>query len=211
MTVMLLSTLASMTTTKLATRVAGSWPWYVVRSAGFGATLLMLLLMVSGIGLVTGYTYRVMSPIRAWAVHRALGIAMIAAVGLHAGMLLLDHYVHLGALDVLVPFASHYRSMTLLGYSLGSMGIALGVLSLYATAIVVSSSLLILDRAKRLWKWIHYLSYLLMVMVFVHGLMMGTDLASGIWRLLWMAMGLTLVVACIRRFLTAGSLSRSRR
>jgi hypothetical protein len=60
-------------------RVASSWPWYIIRAAGFTAAGLIILLMLSGIGQVTGFTYRFIAPIKAWAIHKALALALCIA------------------------------------------------------------------------------------------------------------------------------------
>src|SRR6185369_1770871 len=113
-----------------ATRAAASWQWYVIRAAGFTAAGLLFALMVSGIGQVTGLTYRFLEPIKAWALHKALAIALCGAIAVHALFLLFDHFVRFSPAQVLVPFVSHYSNhTTLLGLGLGGIAVALGILA----------------------------------------------------------------------------------
>jgi len=58
-------------------RATLSWEWYVVRASGFLAAGLVFLLMLSGIGQVTGYTYKFLEPLKAWALHKAMGLALL--------------------------------------------------------------------------------------------------------------------------------------
>lgn len=52
-------------TKQLATRAKSSWPWYITRAAGFVAAISLILLMLSGIGFITGGTFRFLEPLTA--------------------------------------------------------------------------------------------------------------------------------------------------
>ena len=112
-------------------RIATTWPWYIVRGAGFVAAFLIFLLMLSGIGLVTGHIYRLFEPIKAWAVHRALGIALCVSVAVHMIFLLIDHSLPFTFPQLFIPFIASYKTFW----------VGLGVLSMYLVALVVASSL----------------------------------------------------------------------
>ena len=60
---------------RLKSRSSVTWPWYITRAAGIIAVVLLILLILSGIGQITGFTFRFLEPLNAWAVHRAIGIA----------------------------------------------------------------------------------------------------------------------------------------
>jgi hypothetical protein len=165
--------------------------------------------MLSGIGLVTGYTFRVFEPIRAWAVHRALGIALALAIMVHVGFLLVDKFVAFSLTDILVPWASGYRPVTIAGFHLGSLWVALGILAFYGLMVIVATSLLIIDRSRRIWRLIHYLSYAVMMFAFLHALYLGTDLASGPWRWLWIIAGSLITGAILHRLYRVGTLRKN--
>ena len=55
--------IATSTVHVVVQRVSASWPWYIIRGAGFVAAGLLILLMLSGIGQVTGITYRFIEPV----------------------------------------------------------------------------------------------------------------------------------------------------
>src|SRR5664279_4240776 len=155
---------------KVVTRAASSWPWFLVRGSGIIAAIALVLLMLSGIGQITGHTFRFLEPLTAWASHRALGIIFGIAVLIHGAGLLFDTFVPFTILQVLVPWLSDYKPVTIAGIQLGSLWVALGVLAFYGTALVVITSLLWVEKKPYLWKWLHLLSYMLIVFVFVHAL-----------------------------------------
>ncbi|MEO8105575.1 MAG: hypothetical protein ABI602_04555 [Candidatus Saccharibacteria bacterium] len=200
-----------MTYTILATTaLSTAWPWYVVRASGIVALLLLGLVTLSGIGMVTGLTYRFIEPLQAWALHRAIAIALALSSLTHIGFLLLDTFAPYSLKNVLVPFSVHYEHSRLFGIGVGSLYNALGILGAYLLAIVLVSSLLVIDTKKKLWQWLHFLSYPLMVMVFFHVLFLGTDFKHGAVRLVWLVSGLILLAGLTSRLRRSGTLSPPR-
>ena len=192
-------------------RVAATWPWYIVRAAGFTAAGLLILLMLSGIGQVTGLTYRLLEPIKAWALHKALALALCVAIVIHVTFLFLDHYISFSIVQVLVPFASNYSNHTsLFGIALGGFSLALGILAAYGIIVLVLSSLGWIDTKKGTWRKLHYISYLVMLFVLIHAIGTGSDLKYGTFRSAWIAIGLVLVLAVISRLWRSGTLSKGR-
>lgn len=189
---------------KLVTRANSSWAWYVSRGSGLVAALALVLLLISGIGQVTGYTFRLLEPLIAWASHRALGIIFAVASAVHIFSLLFDHFVPFSLPELFVPWLSHYKPVTLFGVQLGSLYVALGVLSLYATVLIIVTSFLWVEKKPILWKFVHLLSYLVMVFVFIHALYLGTDLQGGVLQSIWIG------VAALIAFLTIYRLWRAR-
>lgn len=189
----------------IATRAERSWPWYIVRASGILAGISLVALLLSGIGSITGHYFRLLDPLTAWATHRALGITFVISILVHMTTLLFDKFVPFGFVDIVVPWASNYRTFTLGGLPLGSIFVALGVLAFYGSLIVVITSLMLVDKKPRLWKLIHYLSYLIMVEVFIHALVLGTDTGHGIGKILWVAGGVVVFIAIGLRLRRAGS------
>jgi predicted ferric reductase len=184
---------------KIAQRTEGSLPWYLSRASGLVAAGALLLLMLSGIGLITGGMFRFLEPLTAWASHRALGLTFGVAVLVHIFSLLFDHFVSFQFLDLFVPWLSTYKPVTIGGIQFGSLYVALGVLAFYAVAIVIITSLVWVEKKPHLWKLIHFLTYLVMVFVFVHALYLGSDLADGIPRALWVIGGFIVGIAILAR------------
>jgi hypothetical protein len=180
-------------------RAERSWPWYLTRASGLIAGVSLIALLLSGIGSVTGHFFRFLEPLTAWATHRAIGIVFAASVVVHMTTLLFDHFVPFTLGEVLVPWASNYQSVSLLGLNLGSVFVALGILAFYGALIIVITSFLWVDKKPRRWKIYHYISYFILFAVFLHGLFLGTDLGSGLGRILWYIGGLAILFAIIIR------------
>lgn len=203
------SLFAASTVQVVTQRVGTNWPWYIIRGAGFTAAGLLMLLMISGIGQVTGLTYRLIEPVKAWMVHKALAIALCVAIVVHIVFLLVDKYLPFSLSQVLVPFVSHYTNGSkLLGYSLSAVGVALGILAMYAVAIIVASSLGWINSHKKTWRWLHYLGYFVMLAVFVHALTVGSDLKYGTFRSIWALAGGVVLLAVVSRIARVGTLRR---
>lgn len=188
-----------------AKRASNAWPWYVTRGSGILAAIIAVLLLLSGIGLITGHTYRVLEPLKAWIFHRALGIAFGVATIVHIVILLVDKFAPFDIWDVLIPFASDYKPVTIGQLSLGSLYVALGVIALYGLVTIILTSYMWIDKKPHAWRALHYLSYVTVIAVFFHGLFLGTDLQGGVGRILWIMGGLLVVVAFVLRLRRSGT------
>lgn len=181
-------------------RLADSWPWFIIRGAGFASLILLILLMLSGIGHITGWTYRFLEPVKAWLVHKWMAFALVFMVLLHMVTLLIDKYVTFHVGDIFIPFANTYSNHTsLLGISAGALAVASGIFAFYGILYVVLTSLKYVDTHKTFWKYSHYVSYGVMVLVFFHALNTGTDMVSGILRWITLTVFALLLVAVAAR------------
>ena len=211
MIVHILNTITAADTVTVVThRVATSWPWYIIRAAGFISAGLLVLLMLSGIGQVTGIIYRWIEPIKVWAIHKAIALALVVAIIIHVSFLLIDHFVPFNIVQILVPFASHYNNGTkLLGIPLGGIAVTLGILAMYCVFILVLTSLGWIDTHKKTWRKLHYLSYVVAGFVLVHALYVGTDLKYGLFRESWIALGGLVFIAVIARLWRADTVPKN--
>jgi predicted ferric reductase len=176
-----------------------SWPWYVARGTGLLAAMSLVILMLSGIGQITGHTYKFLEPLSAWASHRALGFVFGVSVLLHIVSLLFDKFMKFTLLQALVPWLANFKPSKLFGHNVGSMYLAFGIISFYLSIAVIVTSIVWVSKKPHIWKFVHLLSYLLIALVFVHALFTGTDLASGWLRLVWIASGVAILYGTIVR------------
>lgn len=186
-------------TEKVLSNLTESWPWYVTRATGLIAAISLLILMLSGIGQITGSTYKLLDPIVAWASHRAIGIVFGASVLIHVFSLLFDKFININLFDILIPWFSDFRATTLFGINVGSIYLAFGIIAFYLSILIVVTSLTLISKKPYFWKIIHLLSYLVMLLVFLHALFIGTDLASGWLRYIWIAGGILVLIGAIIR------------
>jgi len=181
-------------------RFSDYWSWYLVRASGFVAAGILFLLIISGIGQVTGFIYRYIEPIKSWLIHKTLAIMLLIAIAIHGGFLLINNYIKFNLFEILVPFASTYDNGTALGgLNIGVLGITFGIFASYIIIFTVLVSLKIIDSHKRLWRQLHFLSYLAVLLVFLHAIYVGTDLKFGFFRDFWILAGLILVLAGLYR------------
>jgi DMSO/TMAO reductase YedYZ heme-binding membrane subunit len=192
-------TIFAASASQLSHRATSSWTWYIVRASGFISLGLLFLSILMGIGFVTGWTYRVFEPVKAWAIHRALGIALIFSVLTHVTFILLDHFVPFTIFQVLVPFTSSYQPLF----------VGFGILAAYCLSLILLTSLTrLIDTKKTLWKWTHYLSYIAIALIFFHALYSGTDFKHGIIHWSWIILGMVLLLYGIPRLFRIGATKR---
>jgi DMSO/TMAO reductase YedYZ heme-binding membrane subunit len=198
------------TVNELSIKAQSSWPWYVTRASGLTAAALLILLMLSGIGQLTGFSYRFMEPLVSWSLHRALAIALGASIFVHGGVLLFDRYTPFNLLQLLFPFASHYKPATIFGAHLGSLYVTYGIIASYIAAILIFTSLFLMNKKQAIWRLLHYLSYVLVVLVFLHGLYLGTDIAHGATRVVWWIGGILICIGVLSRLRRAWTLNQDK-
>ena len=139
--------------------------WYLARATGYVAWALLTTSVMSGLLLSTRLTNGRPTPAWILDLHRFLAGTAVAFTGLHIVGLVADDYVHFGAADILVPFASSWRSGA----------VALGVTAMYLLAAVEVSSLLMRRLPRRLWRGIHLSSYVAFWAATFHLVTAGTD------------------------------------
>lgn len=139
--------------------------WYLTRSSGFIAWVLSILAIMLGLALATRALGP--NPRPAWLLdlHRFVGGLTVLFLAVHLGSLVADSFVHFGVADLLVPFASSWKSGA----------VAWGVLAFWFLLAVELSSLMMRRLPRRTWRTIHLTSYLAAVMATVHAFTAGTD------------------------------------
>lgn len=142
--------------------------WYLTRAAAVAAYITLTL--TAGLGLLRSMA-RMEQRANAtylWLLdetHQFVALLTAAFLALHLGTLLFDPYLPYSLLNELLPVNEPYRALPS----------ALGVLSLYAIAIVLGTSWLRRRMPYKLWRALHYVSFALFVLVTAHGLLIGSD------------------------------------
>jgi predicted ferric reductase len=150
--------------------------WYASRASGIIAWVLITLSVVWGLSLSTRLLGN--KPTAPWLLdlHRFLGAMAVIFTGIHLGGLVADNYVHFGWAELLIPGASEWKATP----------VAWGVIAFYVLIAVEVSSLFMRRLPKRFWRLIHQSSWILFVLVTVHGLQAGTDVKNPYYR--WTAL-----------------------
>jgi|GEM_PF-3355211 len=167
------------------------WAWIVTRAAGLASYILLGLLTITGIMQSTGVFYRFAQPATAWSIHRAIASSLLVSIVVHVLSLLFDTFIHLHIQDILIPFVSSYRPVM----------VALGIFGFYMMLLVLWTSLYNMTSHPRFWRIIHYLGFPMFLMIFLHGILIGTDVPNTWIRILYWGMGAMVMTASLYRVL----------
>lgn len=173
------------------------WAWIFTRAAGIVGYILLSALTLSGLGIKTGLSYKFIDPVPAWIMHKYLGISTAFAILVHLISLLLDPFLKFSLYEILVPFASGYKSAY----------VALGIMGFYMFVAVIFSSLFLFMKPYLLWRLLHYLPYPIFVVIFLHGIFTGTD--SSVPFMVWLYWITGLLVAAMSSYRIYLSLKRT--
>jgi methionine sulfoxide reductase heme-binding subunit len=175
---------------------AANYTWYVARSGGMLAFLLLTASVVAGL-LLSGR-----AKIEGWPrfaledVHRFLGLLAGAFIVVHGGALLLDGYLPFSLRSLFVPGTAPYRPLAVaLGVVAAELLVALAIANRYRK-----------ELSYRFWRRTHYLNFAVWALALVHGLTAGTDSTTP-WALaLYLASAGAVVGLTVRRALRTAPL-----
>lgn len=157
--------------------------WYASRATGVVSLLLLTGVVLLGVlvnrqGRLPGLPRFVVTGL-----HRNLSLLAVAFVAIHVITAVADPYVTIRITAIVIPFASAYKPLWL----------GLGAISLDVAAALILTSLARARMNRRLWRSLHWLSYLAWVSALVHSLGSSNDLHSGV--LLYLAIACALAFA----------------
>jgi methionine sulfoxide reductase heme-binding subunit len=159
--------------------------WYVARSGGILAWVMLSASVIWGLLVSTRALGRRPRPAWLLDLHRFLGACAVVFSAIHVIAIVADSYVHFGISDVLVPFASSWHPVA----------VAWGIVSLYLLAAVEITSLLRRQLSRRAWHLVHLSSLPLFLTATFHGLSAGTDASGPVLR--GSMVGVTLAVMAL--------------
>ena len=145
-----------------------SLPWLFERLYAWLAYLAMTGSVVYGLLLSTKLLDTVAHRPVSFALHMDLAAFGIALASVHGALLLLDTSVGFTAAQILVPGLSTYLPVPL----------AFGQVALYLAMIVLASFYARRHMSQRVWRTLHYVTFLAFVGATLHGITAGTDSGS---------------------------------
>ncbi len=148
--------------------------WYITRSAGIIAYLLLWFSTVWGLALPSKLFDRLLPRASAYDFHQYISLLAIGFIFLHIGVLMLDRYLPYNLAQVLVPFLSPYRPIW----------VGIGVIGFYLTLLVTVTFYLRSRIGMKAFRSIHLLSLLAFAGSAIHGIYAGTD--SALTATMWM-------------------------
>jgi predicted ferric reductase len=147
--------------------------WYVSRSSGIVAWVLVSLSVCWGLFVSTKAVAKASSP--AWLLdfHRYVGGLSVIFTAIHMIGLAADNYVTFGWAETFVPMASEWKPGA----------VAFGIVGFYLLVAIEVTSLAMKRLPRRLWRWIHRSSFPLYFVATYHGILAGTDHENQWFRL----------------------------
>lgn len=139
--------------------------WYVTRSTGMVAFLLISAAVV--LGVLGAERFETVNRPRFHYAELHRGVALFGGVLLlvHIVTAVIDPFTHLGLTSIFDPFGRNYRGLYL----------GLGIAAFDVLAAVIVSSLIRQRLTPKIWRYIHLSVYPIWIAAVVHGLGTGTD------------------------------------
>lgn len=167
----------------------GHGAWYASRASGIAAYLCLWVGLVGGLLMSSAWFDGIVNRARLLVIHQTASVAGILLGFGHALILIPDTWTQFGPIDVLVPFGSYYERVDL----------AIGSLSLYLMTIVAASFWVRRSLGMRLWRLLHYSSFVAFAGALWHGIRVGTD-SNESWLMgLYFVTSLAVVFALVLR------------
>lgn len=176
-------------------------PWHLARASGVAAYLLLWLSTALGLGISNRLARLWPGGPYAFDLHQFASLLALAFTGFHAIILLGDPYIGYTLAQILIPFAAT-------GYQ--PIATALGQIAFYLAIIVIFSFYVRSRISRRAWRTIHYASFLIFILITLHGLVAGTDTAT-LWPLYVVTSGSILFLTLYRILITHTSKPTSSR
>lgn len=171
-----------------ATLDAALWAWG--RGTGIAALALFTVSLLLGILGRSGRSWRGFGRVGVSDLHRTAALTGTGLVAVHVGALLVDPYAQLKVVDLLFPFLATYRP-----FWLGLGTLAADILALVSVVSVLRGRL-----GPRIFRGVHWATYVLWPLAVVHALGSGSDagtpwfrgfaaacvavvVSAGLWRL----------------------------
>jgi predicted ferric reductase len=160
--------------------------WYISRSSGIVAWIVVTASIVWGLALSSRLVRRRGVPAWLLDLHRYLGTLTIVFSLVHIGGLVADNYVYFGWAELFIPMYTKWRP--------GAA--AWGIVAFYLIVAIQITSWMMRRMPRRIWHWIHLTSFPMFAMATVHGYQSGADSDNHLVRVLALV-GMWLVISLI--------------
>ena len=177
----------------LATASGPSIYWYLTRSTGAVAMLLLTISIVLGVLDVQRWSTPRWPRFVIDSLHRNVSLLALVVLVLHILTSVLDSFAPIGLLEAFIPFIGSYRPFWL----------GLGAVSFDLILAVIITSLLRQRMGYSSWRAVHWLTYASWPIALLHGLGTGSDVKSS-WLLLLSVACAAAVVAAVLARVVAG-------
>jgi sulfoxide reductase heme-binding subunit YedZ len=157
--------------------------WFVTRSAGIIAYLLLWFSMVWGLAVPSKLLKPVLEQTFTVDFHEFISLLSIGFTLLHVFVLMIDRFLPYTLLQILIPFLSPYRPFW----------VGMGVIAFYISLLVTVTFYLRSKIGMKSFRSIHMLSLLSYLGVTLHGFYAGTDSPLVAMQLLYKGTALVVI------------------
>lgn len=174
--------------------------WYLARSSGVTAYMLLWISMIMGVSMTNKMARIWPGGPTAFDAHQYTSLLGITFALFHAIILLGDEYIKSSLVDVFTPFAYDYRPLW----------VGMGQIAFYLIAVVAFSFYVRQVIGRRIWRLLHYLSFVTFMAVLAHGVMAGTDTETFFMQVVYWSTGGILLFLTVYRVLYSFMSRRAR-
>lgn len=143
----------------------GKAPWYISRASGIGTFVALSLSVILGLLTSTRVALPGLSKAFNYEIHGFVSVLGLTLAGVHGGALLFDSWFHFTPAHLLVPFIAPFEPFWT----------GLGTLAAWGMAVVTASFWMRRWIGQRTWRRLHYVSFVVYLLGFFHGIFGGTD------------------------------------
>lgn len=158
--------------------------WYLTRSSGAVALILLTLTFVLGVVDLRRWSTEAWPRFAIDSLHRNVSLLALTFLCLHILTAVLDTFTPISLVNAVIPFTGSYRPLW----------VGLGALAFDLIVAVILTSVLRRRLGYRVWRTTHWLAYASWPIALLHGLGTGSDVKST-W-LLALSIGCLLAVIC---------------
>lgn len=162
-----------------------SLEWMIIRGSGIVAFTALSAATIWGLLVSSKLLVKLVKAKPLTWFHESLGIAALAATGVHIGVLSIHEFLDFTWTEILVPGTSDWRSDA----------VSLGVVAMYGLVIVVGSFYVKKRIGQKTWRLIHFASLGVFLASLLHGITAGTDTRTPL--VLGIYLGSALVVGAL--------------
>lgn len=175
--------------------------WYITRSAGLMAYILLWLSTAWGLAVPSHILDGKLQGAFTFEFHQFISLLAIFFTMAHIGVLLVDQYAPFTIVQILFPFVSDYRPIW----------VGIGILSFYLILLVTVTFYMRGRIGMKAFRAIHLLSLISFLGAGIHGLFAGTDTSLPAVQILYLITLLSVVFLTTYWLAARGWLKRSQR
>jgi methionine sulfoxide reductase heme-binding subunit len=161
--------------------------WYLTRSTGAVALLLLTIAIALGIADVQRWSTPRWPRFVVDSLHRNVSLLAMVFLAVHILTSVLDSFAPISLVDAFIPLVGSYRPFWL----------GLGAISFDLLLAVTITSLLRARMGFASWRAIHWLTYASWPIALLHGFGTGSDVKTGVWLMALSVGCLAIVVVAV--------------